>query len=96
MRVLAWSILVVAVTTALLVWGGFRLIRDVEKMQRDPKLLRRAFLRMAIMYIAGSVFGIIQVATGSLPPIALMGIPVAGALAWTLIKQASNVKIPPS
>ena len=96
MRVLAWAIVVVGVTTALLVWGCFRLVRDAERMERNPELLRRRFLRLGLFYIAVAVPAILQVATGREPPITLIGLPIAAALAWLLIKHASNVKIPPT
>ena len=95
MRVLAWAILVVAVTTALLVWGCLRLARDAERMERDPRLLRRRFLRWGFLYIGVAVLNIVRAATGDLPPIALIGLPITAAFAWFLIKQADNVKLPP-
>lgn len=96
MRPLALSILVVAVSTALLIWACFRLVRDAEKMERDPTLLRRRMLRMGLFYICCAVLGIARVVSGDLPPMALIGLPVTAGIAWILIKQASNVKIPPS
>jgi hypothetical protein len=95
MRLLAWSIVVVGIATALLVWGCFRLICDAEKMQRDPTLLRRRMVRLGLFYICCAVLGIVRVVTGDLPPMALIGLPVTAGIAWILIKQANNVKIPP-
>lgn len=96
MRLLAWSIFVVGIATALLMWGCFRLIRDAEKMGRDPTLLRRRMLRMGLFYICCAVLGIARVVIGDLPPMALIGVPVTAGIAWILIKQANNVQIPPS
>jgi len=96
MRALALTILAVGVTTALLIWACLHVIRDAEKMQRDPKLLCRRFRFLGIVYIVGCLFGIFHVATGSEPPITLIGLPIGATLAWFWIKQASNVKIPPS
>lgn len=96
MRAFALTILLVGISTAVLVWTCFRLIRDAEKMQRDPKLLRRRFHRLGFLYVAGCLVGIVRVATGDLPPIALIGLPISAAIAWTLIAQASKVKVPPS
>jgi len=95
MRLLALSVLVVAVTTALLVWACFRLVRNAETMERDPNLLRRRLLRGGLLYIGVAVLVIVWVATGDLPPIALLGLPITAAYAWTSIKAASNVKTPP-
>lgn len=95
MFTLVAAIVGVAVTTALLIWGSLRLIREAEREQRDPKLLRRRFLRMGLFYVGCMLFGIVQVATGDLPPVALFGLLVPAAMAWLLIKQASSVKIDP-
>ncbi len=95
MRILALSILVVTVTTALLVWGCFRLIRDVERMQRDPKRLRRLCLVLASLYIAAAVYGTVEVVIGDEPPIGLIGLPIAALFIWNLIRRLSNVKTPP-
>jgi hypothetical protein len=65
-------------------------------MERDPKLLPRRILRMGLFYICSAGYGIVEVVTGNLPPIALIGLPVAAGIAWTLIREASNVKVPPS
>jgi hypothetical protein len=86
----------VGIATALLMWGCFRLIRDAEKMERDPTLLRRRMLRMGLFYICCAVLGIARVASGDLPPMTLVGLPVTAWIAWILIKQANNAKIPPS
>ena len=95
MRLLALSVFVVGVTTALLVWGCIGLARDLERMQRDPKLLRRRFFLLGSLYIASAVFGTVEIAIGSEPPIGLVGLPIAALFAWTFIKAASNVRTPP-
>ena len=51
MRAFALTMVAVGIATALLMWGCFRLIRDAEKMERDPTLLRRRMLRMGLFYI---------------------------------------------
>jgi len=94
MSTLAFAILGVAVTTALLIWGSLRVFRDAERLQRDPKALRRRLLLFGSLYVASSVFAIFQVATGNSPPITLIGIPIAAALIWAFLKAAGNVEIP--
>jgi hypothetical protein len=95
MRTLALAILGVAVATAFLVWVGLRVFRDVERLQRDPKLRRRRLFLWGFLYACSSVFAIVQVATGKISPLALIGLPIAAAFIWTFLKAASNVKLPP-
>ena len=92
MRTLAFAIIVVGVATVALIWDSLHLIRDAERMQRDPRLLRRSFIRLGLVYVCGSAWGIVQVIRGDLPPGALIGVVVAASIAWLLIKQASGVK----
>lgn len=92
MRTLAFVIIAVGVVTAALIWGSLHLIQDAEKMERNPRLLRRQLLLLGIVYVLSSGWGVIQVATGNYPPETLLGIAVAASMAWLLIKQASNVK----
>jgi hypothetical protein len=92
MRTLAFVIIGVGVATAALIWGSLHLIREAEKMQRNPRLLRRQLLLLGTVYVLSSGWGIIEVATGNYPPETLIGIAVAASMAWLLIKQASNVK----
>jgi hypothetical protein len=91
MRTLALSIIGVGLATAILIWGSLHLIHDAEKMQRNPRLLRRRFLVMGAVYVVSSGWGIFEVGRGNEPPEALIGIVVAASLAWLLIKQASKV-----
>lgn len=93
MRTLALSIIGVGLATAILICASLHLIHDSEKMQRDPRLLRRRFLVMGAVYVVGSGWGIFEVARDNEPPEALIGIAVAASLAWLLIKQASKVDI---
>ncbi len=95
MRAFALTIFAVAVTTALLVFGSFLVLRRAAKME-DPKFLRRHFLFKSLLYAVIGLFLILNVATGDFPPIALIGLPITAVLVWSSIKQAGNVKIPPS
>jgi hypothetical protein len=92
---LAVIILGVALTTAVLVWASLNVCRDVERMERDPRYLRRRFLMLGLLYVGSSVFGIVEVVRGNQPPLSLIGLPIAAALAWLFIRQAANVKVPP-
>jgi len=93
MQTLALAIIVVGIVTAALIWGSLHIIHEAEKMQLDPRKLRRNFLTLGIIYAISSGWGIIQVASGDLPAASLIGVVVAASLAWFLIKQASGVKI---
>jgi hypothetical protein len=95
MRVLALSILVVAVTTALLIRACFRLVREAERTQRDPKWVRRLCLVLASLYIAAAVYSAVEIAIGNEPPMGLIGFPIAALFIWNLIRRVSNVKTPP-
>jgi hypothetical protein len=64
-------------------------------MECDPRLLRRRFLLLGLIYVGSSVLGIAEVATGKQPPETLIGLPIAAALAWLLIRQATKVRIDP-
>jgi|ERR1700674_828447 len=95
MSTLVFAIVGVAVVTAALVWGSLHVIREAERMQRDPRLLRRRLLTLGLVYVCSSGWGIIQVARGDYPPEGLIGIVVAATFAWLLIKQASKVNPDP-
>ena len=95
MSTLVFAIVAVAVATAALVWGSLHVVREAERMQRDPRLLRRRLLMLGLVYVCSSGWGIVQVARGDYPPEALIGIAVAATVAWLLIKQASKVNPDP-
>jgi len=91
MRILAFAILGVGIATAVLIWLSLHLVHDAEKMERNPRLLRRRLLIWGTLYVFSSGWGIIQVVRGNEPPAALVGIVVAASLAWLLIRGASRV-----
>jgi hypothetical protein len=91
MRTLAFAIIGVGVATAVLIWGSLHLVHDAEKMERNPRLLRRRLLLWGTVYVLSSGWGIIQVVRGNEPPAALVGIVVAASFAWLLIRGASRV-----
>jgi hypothetical protein len=91
MRILAFTIIGVGVATAVLVWLSLNLVHDAEKMERNPRLLRRRLLIGGTLYVVSSGWGIIQVARGDQPPAALVGIVVAASVAWLLIRAANSV-----
>jgi hypothetical protein len=91
MRTLAFAIIGVGAATAVLIWLSLRVVHDAEKMERNPKLLRRRLFIWGTLYVISSGWGIIQVARGNEPPGALVGIVVAASFAWILIRGASKV-----
>jgi hypothetical protein len=96
MSTLVFAIVGVAVATAALVLGwSLHVIREAERMQPDPRLLRRRLLTLGLIYVCSSGWGIVQVARGDYLPEALIGIAVAATFAWLLIKQASKVNPDP-
>lgn len=87
-------IIVVLVATAVMGGMMWRLFRSVERMERDPKYLRRRLIWGAMIYVFGVLFGIIEVARGEQPIQALIGLPIVLFLIWVLLRSASKVKIP--
>jgi hypothetical protein len=72
----------------------WRLARSVERMERDPKYLRRRLIWGAMIYVFGALFCIIEVARGEQPIQALIGLPIVLFVIWALLRTASRVKIP--
>ena len=78
-----------------MVWFFWRSWKSVERAERDPRYLRRRLLLMGMIYVAGAVFGIEQVATRKQPVQSLIGLPIAVCFAWFWLRSASRVKVPP-
>ena len=95
MRGAALAIVVVAFTTAAIVWASLHVIREAEKMQRDAKLLRRRLLFLGTLYVCSASLGAFQVATGKEPPVTLTGVAVAAVVAWLLIRSAAKANSNP-
>jgi hypothetical protein len=91
---IATVIIGVLVVTALMGWMMWRLYRSAERMERDPKYLRRRLVWGAMIYVIAALFGIIEVARGEQPIQTLVGLPIALFLIWALLRAASRVKIP--
>jgi hypothetical protein len=91
MRVLAFAIIGVGVATAVLIWPSLHLVHEAEKMERNPRLLRRRLLIWGSLYVVSSGWGIIQVVGGNAPPAALAGIVVAASFAWIMIRGVGRV-----
>ena len=94
-EMVAWIIAGVSAFTALMVWFFWRSWKSVERAERDPRYLRRRLIFLGMIYIAGAVFGIEQVATGQAPVQSLIGLPIALGFAWFWLRTASRVKLPP-
>jgi hypothetical protein len=82
--------------SALLAWGMWRMSRNVERAERDPRYLRRVLLRGGLVYACGAVIGTVLVLTGKEPKEALIGLPIAALLCWTYIRAAIRLKVPPT
>ncbi len=93
---MAAVIIGVLVATAVMGWMMWRLVRSAERMERDPKYLRRRLIWGAMIYVFGALFGIIEVARGEEPIQALIGLPIVLFLIWVALRSASKVKIPHS
>jgi hypothetical protein len=91
---MATVIIGVLVASAVLACMLWRLARSVERMERDPKYLRRRLIWGAMIYVFGALFCIIEVARGEQPIQALIGLPIVLFLIWALLRTASRVKIP--
>ena len=93
---IATVIIGVLVATAVMGWLMWRLFRSAERMERDPKYLRRRLIRGAMIYVAGALAGMIEIARRELPIQALIGLPISLFMIWVLLRTASKVKIPPN
>jgi len=72
--------------SALLAWGMWRLYKTLERAERDPKYVRRLFMRSGIVYGCSAVIGTVLVATGNLPKASLIGLPIVALFCWTNIR----------
>ncbi|MGB0104239.1 MAG: hypothetical protein WBC30_17915 [Candidatus Sulfotelmatobacter sp.] len=93
---IATVIVGVLVATAVMGWLMWQLFRSTERMERDPKYLRRRLIRGAMIYVFGALFGMIEIARGELPIQALIGLPISLFMIWVILRTASKVKIPPT
>ena len=93
---IATAITAVLAATAALGWMMWRVVRSAERMERDPKYLRRRLIWGAMIYVFGVLFGTIEVARGEQPIQALIGLPIALFMIWILLRSAAKVKIPRS
>lgn len=93
---IATVIIGVLVATAVMGWLMWRLFRSAERMERNPKYLRRRLIRGAMIYLFGALFGMIEIARGELPIQALIGLPISLFMIWVILRTASKVKIPPT
>ncbi len=92
---IATVIIGVLAATGVMGWLMWRLFRSAERMERDPKYLRRRLVRGAMIYIFGVLFGMIEIARGELPIQALIGLPISLFMIWVSLRAASKAKISP-
>ncbi len=91
---MATVIIGVLVATAVMGWMMWRLARSAERMERDPKYLRRRLVWAAMIYVFGALFGIIEVARGEQPVQTLIALPIVLFLIWVILRSSRKVKIP--
>jgi len=51
------AIVFVLVVTAILAWGMWRLFKAAERMEQEPRYLRRVLRGGALLYSIGALFG---------------------------------------
>ena len=76
----------------LLAW---RFIKSAEKTLVDPRRLRRRLIVSGAIYALCAINVLVSVATGGMPPLALVGLPIGLAYIWFFLRTASRIKIPP-
>jgi hypothetical protein len=92
--IIATTITGVLAATAALGWMMWRVVRSSERMEREPKYLRRRLIWGAMIYVVGVLFGTIEVARGEQPIEALVGLPIALYMIWMLLRKAAKVEVP--
>ena len=85
----------VSAATAGLIYLLWRTVKSVERMERDPRYLRRRLFWFGMLYVAGAVFAVYEVAVGDEPLATLVGLPVSLAFAWFWLRAATRVRVPP-
>jgi amino acid transporter len=84
------------VATGFLVLIAFAFLRGGEWFQRNPVLVRRAMLAMAILYSASSAYGVVEVILGHEPLTGLIGLPFSLIFIWTFLRAARQMRIAPN
>jgi len=79
----------------ILGWGVWWAWRSGERAERDPRYLRRRFIRFAVIYIVYGLFIIGDVAFGKAPIETLGGLPMGALIIWFCLWTARKVKNPP-
>jgi hypothetical protein len=92
------AIVIVAVLSfsAFLAYMMWRVCRSAERAERDQKFLRRRLIRSGMLYVFALAIGIVEVVTGREPAMLLLGLPIAGLIAWGFFRKALKIKIPPA
>lgn len=87
------AIVSVLFVTAVLAWGMWRLCKTVDRMDREPRYLRRVLRGGALFYSLGAVIGILKVVTGNAPWWSLAFLPIPLFIVWTCLRAASKVNV---
>jgi hypothetical protein len=80
--------------SAFIGWMAWVFLKSSEKTLADPRRLRRRLIFSGALYLLCAINAILEVATGKMPPLALVGLPIGLTLVWLYLRAASRVKIP--
>lgn len=95
LNVLLEAVAGIFVATGFLVLIAFAFLRGGEWFQRNPILVRRTMLGMAVLYSASSIYGIAEVILGHEPLTSLIGLPFSLIFIWMFLRTARQMRIPP-
>src|SRR5215472_9267589 len=83
------AIVAVFATSALIGWLAWRAYRLAERLERDTRLLHRGLIVFGSLYLASSIWGIVQVIRGAAPMQSLTGLPISLFIAWVFFRAAT-------
>jgi hypothetical protein len=85
------AIVAVFATSALIGWLAWRAYRLAERLERDTRLLHRGLIVFGSLYLASSIWGIVQVIRGAAPMQSLTGLPISLFIAWVFFRAATRL-----
>ena len=88
---IAIIILVVLVSCAFMGFGAWWGFQTIEK----PNRLRKLFLVLCAVYIAGAIHEIWGVLTGTVPLWSMIFLPFPVCFAWLYLRWAARITVPP-
>lgn len=69
--------------------------RSAERAERDLRYVRHWLFLFGALYVFAAVVGVTDVGSGKSPPLSLVGLPVAGFLAWWFLRIALRMRVLP-